>query len=419
MKSRHVIALALGCLLLLPGIGMLIAGGGLGWASATGKDDAGYLTSAVSRLDTSTAAVTAEDLGVVTDRATPDWVMRRLDADLRVQVEHGQPFRSVRRRRPGGRGRGVPRRRVARQDHRGVRWHRRAAPNRRQLAARRPDAADLLAHIHERTHAPDAGLGRHRRPLDRRADERRRLPGRLRRRDTRWQGRLPRSPGRDTARAGCPVRRRRQPSSCSSVSAARPPAEPRARARAASERPARRTPGHRRPGPPKPTLRRPTGSRCPDDCARHQPAPRGSRDARRTDIDHLARAGRPTVEPRPAGDRCGGRLGAGRRVVDPPRPGHHRSGAHRDGRGSCAGGRRRGRAALPVGHGADPRRVRDCLRADPVGHRRPDSRRPARQHVRPDRSRRGPRDARAAQPRPHAARRLPGSDCRASPPRHR
>ena len=49
----------------------------------------GYLTSAASRLDTKTATATAGDHGVVTDRAAPGWVLRRLDAALRVQVEGG------------------------------------------------------------------------------------------------------------------------------------------------------------------------------------------------------------------------------------------------------------------------------------------------------------------------------------------
>ena len=86
MTTRRATALVLGCLLLLPGFGFLLAGGGIGLTYGVGRDDAGFVTSDIASVYSPTAAVTAQGLAVVTDRNTPDREPRRVDADLRVRV---------------------------------------------------------------------------------------------------------------------------------------------------------------------------------------------------------------------------------------------------------------------------------------------------------------------------------------------
>ena len=85
MKPNRVVALVLGCLLLLPGVALLVGGGALGAVYAFGRDD-GYLTAPDVGLTTSTAAVTAEDIDLVTDPGSPDWLLDRLDLDVRLEV---------------------------------------------------------------------------------------------------------------------------------------------------------------------------------------------------------------------------------------------------------------------------------------------------------------------------------------------
>jgi hypothetical protein len=95
MTTRRVTALVLGCLLLLPGSGFLLAGGGLGLMYGVGRDAAGFVTSDIAGVYSSTAAVTAEDLGLVPDRSSPDWVLRGMNADLRVRVSGGGSGRGL------------------------------------------------------------------------------------------------------------------------------------------------------------------------------------------------------------------------------------------------------------------------------------------------------------------------------------
>ncbi len=86
MKPGRVIAMVVGCLLLLPGIGLLAGGVGLGAAYAFDRDDGGYFSATVDRLESPTAAITAEDLDLVTDPGSPDWLLDALDADVRLEV---------------------------------------------------------------------------------------------------------------------------------------------------------------------------------------------------------------------------------------------------------------------------------------------------------------------------------------------
>ncbi len=85
MRANRVVALVVGCLLLLPGIGLLGGGVGLGTAYAFGRED-GYFQADAERVASPTVAITTEDLDLVTDPGSSDWVLDRLDADVRLQV---------------------------------------------------------------------------------------------------------------------------------------------------------------------------------------------------------------------------------------------------------------------------------------------------------------------------------------------
>ena len=84
--SRHVVALVLGCLLLVPGISLLLGGGGLALEHAFGRDAAGYFSTAVTGLQTPTAAIIDKDLPLQLDAAAPSWLLNTLDINLRLQV---------------------------------------------------------------------------------------------------------------------------------------------------------------------------------------------------------------------------------------------------------------------------------------------------------------------------------------------
>lgn len=67
MMPGRVAALLVGCLLVVPGIGSLAGGVGLGAAYAFDRDGGGYFSATIDRLESPTAAITAGDLDFVTD----------------------------------------------------------------------------------------------------------------------------------------------------------------------------------------------------------------------------------------------------------------------------------------------------------------------------------------------------------------
>jgi hypothetical protein len=86
MRSSRIAALVVGCLVVLPGIGMLTGGGVLGVASMVARDDQGYFDTTIDRITTDTVAVTSDEVTFATEPGSPDWVMDRLDLDLRLRV---------------------------------------------------------------------------------------------------------------------------------------------------------------------------------------------------------------------------------------------------------------------------------------------------------------------------------------------
>ncbi|MEO6956793.1 MAG: DUF4389 domain-containing protein [Antricoccus sp.] len=86
MKTSRIVALIIGCLLLLPGLGLLFGGGALGLAYATARNESGYFQSRLTNLQTPTEAITAQTPTLTTDLKTSTWLIDALDTDLRLRV---------------------------------------------------------------------------------------------------------------------------------------------------------------------------------------------------------------------------------------------------------------------------------------------------------------------------------------------
>lgn len=86
MTPGRIVALILGCALLLPGGALLLGGAGLAATVAFGRDDAGYLGGDVRGLQTPTVAIAVAEPGVVGADGGLDWVVDAASVDLRLTV---------------------------------------------------------------------------------------------------------------------------------------------------------------------------------------------------------------------------------------------------------------------------------------------------------------------------------------------
>ena len=87
----RIVALVIGCLLLLPALGLLAAGGALGVFAATQRDADGYFEVTLDPVTTPTVAVASRDLSFAADPGSPDWVVDWFDADVRLRVSGIDP----------------------------------------------------------------------------------------------------------------------------------------------------------------------------------------------------------------------------------------------------------------------------------------------------------------------------------------
>ena len=67
MRPTRIVALIIGCLMLLPGIGLLLGGGGLAIGYAAGRNESGYFEATLNDLQSPTAAITAETPALTND----------------------------------------------------------------------------------------------------------------------------------------------------------------------------------------------------------------------------------------------------------------------------------------------------------------------------------------------------------------
>ena len=81
MRASRILAIVIGCLILLPGVGLLFGGGALAIGYLAGRNDAGYFEATMTDLHSPTAAITAGTPALTTDLQTPSWVTDLLDTD--------------------------------------------------------------------------------------------------------------------------------------------------------------------------------------------------------------------------------------------------------------------------------------------------------------------------------------------------
>ncbi|HET8594781.1 MAG TPA: DUF4389 domain-containing protein [Intrasporangium sp.] len=62
MRTRHIVAIVIGCLLILPGVGLLFGGGAVGVAALAARGNDGWMAVDMNRLESSGVAVTADDI---------------------------------------------------------------------------------------------------------------------------------------------------------------------------------------------------------------------------------------------------------------------------------------------------------------------------------------------------------------------
>ena len=86
MSSPRIVALIIGCLMLVPGLGLLFGGGALGLAYAAGRNESGYFQASLTDLRTDTEAITAQTPALTTDVQTSTWLFDTLDTDLRLRA---------------------------------------------------------------------------------------------------------------------------------------------------------------------------------------------------------------------------------------------------------------------------------------------------------------------------------------------
>lgn len=91
MRPARVISLIVGCLLLLPGIGMVAGGGAMTIGYAVARNDDGYFEIGLDRLQTPTVAIRSEDVDFFADPGSPNWVVDALDLDLQVRADGVDP----------------------------------------------------------------------------------------------------------------------------------------------------------------------------------------------------------------------------------------------------------------------------------------------------------------------------------------
>lgn len=87
--AGHIVAIVVGCLMVLPALGLMLGGAAAAAAQAFATDD-GYFDFAPDRVSSDGVAVAATDLwldGADQDDDAPAWLLGLVDVDLRLRVE--------------------------------------------------------------------------------------------------------------------------------------------------------------------------------------------------------------------------------------------------------------------------------------------------------------------------------------------
>ncbi len=95
MRSTRTALLIIGCVLMIPGLILLLVGAALGFGYAFGRGTDGYFDATLDRLATPTAAITTDDITFAADPGSPDWVLDALDADIRLRATSSDVQREI------------------------------------------------------------------------------------------------------------------------------------------------------------------------------------------------------------------------------------------------------------------------------------------------------------------------------------
>lgn len=95
MKPSKIVALVFGCILALPALGLLAGSAGLAAAYGAGRDSDGYFSATLDRMRSPNPAITTQDVDFGSDRGGADWLLDRLDADVRLRVSSGSAVRRI------------------------------------------------------------------------------------------------------------------------------------------------------------------------------------------------------------------------------------------------------------------------------------------------------------------------------------
>ena len=95
MATKRIVALVIGCVLVLPALGMLIGGGALAIAYGTQRNDDGYLDVTIDGLSTPTVAITGEDVRFAADPGSPDWLIDAVDLDVQLIATASDPEQQI------------------------------------------------------------------------------------------------------------------------------------------------------------------------------------------------------------------------------------------------------------------------------------------------------------------------------------
>lgn len=95
MSTKRIVALVIGCVLVLPALGMLLGGGALAIGYATQRNDDGYLDVTIDQLQTPTVAITGEDVRFAADPGSPDWLIDALDLDVQLVATALDPEQAI------------------------------------------------------------------------------------------------------------------------------------------------------------------------------------------------------------------------------------------------------------------------------------------------------------------------------------
>ena len=94
-NAGHIVAIVVGCLLLLPAFGTVVGGGALAIGQAVATDDDGYFRFTLDRVESDGVAVGTTDLWFDDIDGDTPWVFDWLDVDLRLRVDGAGPTDDV------------------------------------------------------------------------------------------------------------------------------------------------------------------------------------------------------------------------------------------------------------------------------------------------------------------------------------